>query len=266
MSLFESISVLRHISTILSVFPIQMKHSHLLTLIYIFLFTFCLVNAAIQKPSSLNEIISGNYYDSNVISNYGLLFHIVNGTLVVYTSFVCSLLKTDSVKDTLENIRKVDETLKQLGQKFQHRRDKILINTFYFVGLLTILIIVTLQAINIHRENFKPLNPNVWSVLLFPIIISNILIVQFSFTVLAIYDRLKKINEQLRIVGDFELKQANDVINRINILLKLHDTLCTTAKQVNSNYAIQLFVTMNNQYAILLFCIFYCYWMVKIPQ
>lgn len=266
MTFFQSISVLRHISIISGVFPIHKKHKLLqwITIMYLFLFSACLTSIAAQKSSSLNEIISGNYYKFNVVSSFGLLFHFVIGTVLVFTIYICSFFKTGQVNATLEAIQDVDEKLKGIGEKFQYHRDRLLTTGIYLIGCLIIAVLVPLQATNIHRENLKPMSVNIWFVMLFPLIISNLMTVQYSFTVLAIYDRLKKIHQQLKTITDFEEKQSNYVIHKINLLLQLHDTLCSVAKQTNQNYVIQLLVIFNNQYGMILFCIFYCYWMVNV--
>lgn len=258
MSLFASISVLSRASFIFGVFPYhrKFKFSYIVTLAYIFLFTTCVASVIIQRKSSLREIATGNYYKSNLVSNFGLLFHFINGSIAFYTISFCSLCKTNNVKNTLENFHEIDKTLKTLGQKFQHRRDKYITTAIYFSGLIIILSISIMQATNIRREKLKPLYANMWFVLIFPQAISNIITTQVSCTVLAIYDRLKKVNKVLKNIRE------KDALNRITVLMNIYDSLCDVAKQTNNNYMVQLFVTFNSQYSVVLFGIFYCYWMV----
>lgn len=264
MTLFKSISVLKQISCVIGVFPIHTKIrlARLIAIMHVFLFSACIASVIVQKTTDFGEIVSGNYYNSNVVSSYGLVFHLVSGSTVLYTIYICSYLKTEDVTKTLHLIHKVDESLKKFGQKFQHRRDKIFTIVIYTAGIVTIALIISLQATNIHRENLKPMSPNTWYLLIFPLVVSNLLTCQFSFTVLAIYDRFKRVNQQLKKIEHFEEKHFHYVINRIDVLLRLHDTLCTAAKETNRNYVAQLLVTLANQYGIALFCIFYCYWMV----
>lgn len=264
MTLYESVSVLSCASFIFGVFSInkRAKISNFITFIYIGLFTSCLISIIVQKTSSLRQIVSGDYYKSNLVSNFGLLFHFISGGTAFYTIAIGSLWKSGDVRKTLRVMHKIDETLKKFGQKFQHRRDKIFTTTIYFSGVITILSIFMLQSTNIDRENLKGLGVNMWFGLIFPLIISNIMTTQFSCTVLAIYDRMKKVNEQLKKLEKFDEKHKNLVLNKIKILMKLYDSLFDVAKQTNNNYMVQLFITLNNQYGVVLFSIFYFYWMV----
>lgn len=261
MSLYGSISVLSRASFIFGVFPFHktFKFAYFITLGYIILFTACVASVILQKSSSLREIVTGNYYKSNVVSNFGLLFHFLNGCIAFYTISICSFFKTDKVRRTVEVLHEIDETLKKLGQKFQHRRDKYITTIMYFFGLITILSLFTLQATNIRREKLKPLYGNMWFALIFPQAICNIVATQVSCSVLAVYDRLAKVNRQLENVNK---KRDHFVLNRTAILMKLHDSLCDVARQTNNNYMVQLFVNFMNEYSIVLFSVFYCYWMV----
>lgn len=264
MTLYGSISVLIWFSRIFGVFPfhITFRFLYLITLGYIFVFTTSLVSMS-QKTSPLRQIAAGNYYRTNLVSNFGLLFHFICGSIVLYTIYICSLVKNNYVKKVLQSLNEVDETVKKMGLKFQYRRDKIFTTVVCFTGLITILLIVILQAPNIRREKLRPINLNTWFAFIFPLIVANVMATQFSFTVLAIYDRIKKVNVLLINVEKLDGKCVNSVVNKVVILMKLYDTICDMASQTNNNYMVQLFVTLANQYGVMLFSIFYCYWMVK---
>lgn len=266
-SIQESVSIVIHFSTFLGLFPVRfngekrLQTSKLLQMTTILIsigFSACLVVAIIEESSS-DGLISGNYYESNKVSSFGLLLAFIGGTVFFYTTYICSLFKTRNIISCLEKISTVDVTLKKMGETFRYKRDAVYSTATFLFGFLMISAIMTLQGVNAPRENFKVMNRNMRIILMYPLITVNLMCCQFSFTVLAIRDRLKKVNLQLSRVKDMK----ENISERIDALSNLYDFLCEAAKDTNKNFMFQLAVSLINQYSLTLFCIFYCYWMVS---
>lgn len=264
MTLYGSISILGWISRIFGVFPFHktIKCVNLFTLCNLLLFTTSLITA-LQETSTLRQIAAGTYYNTNLVSNFGLIFHFTSGCVVLYTIYICNFFKNSDVKKVLQTLNEIDEAFKRMGQKFQYRRNKIFTTCVCIFSMIIVLLIIIVQGLNLRREKLKPINVNTLFGYVFPLIVANVMTTQFSFTVLAIFERLKKINHQLKNVDKMEDKCLNATENKIVILMKLYDSLCDIANQTNNNYMIQLFVALTNQIGIILFSIFHFYWTVK---
>lgn len=206
-SFYASATVIIIFSTILGIFPmyaikqkekLQFKTSralHLITVAFMVLYTLVILYSMKERRGS-SEVVSGKYYQSSKVSSIGLTFEFLGGILILYTIYACSLFKINDVHKTLQNLDKIDTQLQGLGQKFQYKRDLFYQILILSTGLLLILVISSLQRHNIYREHLVPLSPIIWTVLIFPLVVLNVMDCQFSFTVLAINDRFKKINDQ----------------------------------------------------------------------
>lgn len=219
---YTSASMIIIVSMILGIFPMYLtKHKknldvkphnsmHFITIIFMVLYTLVLLYSMKETRGS-SEVVSGKYYKSSKVSSIGLTFEFLGGITILYTIYVCSLCKTKEVYATLQNLNKIDIELKRLGQKFQYKRDLLYQITILSIGLLLILIISSLQRQNIYHEQLVPLSPIIWTVLIFPLVVLNVMDCQFGFTVFAICDRLKKINYQLSSLNNASIYQKNAV-------------------------------------------------------
>lgn len=172
------------------------KPLHIITVTFMVLYALVLIFSMTEKRGS-TEVVSGKYYQSSKVSSIGLTFEFLGGIVFLYTIYTCSFFKINDVHRTLENLDKTDSQLKSLGQKFNYKREVYYQLAILAIGLLLILVISSLQRHNIYREHLVPLSPIIWTVLIFPLVVLNVMDCQFSFTVLAICDRFKKINYQL---------------------------------------------------------------------
>lgn len=205
-SFYESAAITIFISTILGISPLYpfkqnnklkfkpVKAFHVITIIYIAIFSMLLVQSFNSETSG---VVKGKYYKSNRVSSFGLLFEFTCGVIIFYTIYTCSIFKTSKIHRTLENMYQIDEQLKKMGQKFNYWRDVLYQIFMLTLGMTMIYVIQHLQIRNITREKLRPLNPTIWTILIFPIGVLNFMDCQFAYTVLALHNRFKMINFQI---------------------------------------------------------------------
>lgn len=234
-SFYECAAFTIFISTVLGVTPLRpfkhygklkfkpVKRFHIITFIYIAVFTVLLIQSFKRESTG---VVKGKYYKSNRVSSFGLLFEYAGGVIILYTIYTCSILKTGRIYRTLQNLEEIDKQLKKMGQKFHYWRDVVYQIFMFMLGVTIIFVIRDLQSNNMTREKLLPLSTAMWTVLVFPLVVLNLMNCQFAYTVLAIHNRFKMIN--LLIIDIYTVpkcKVKGQLANKIYLLRVLNNQI-----------------------------------------
>lgn len=169
------------------------KHMHIITVFYMTFYSMILVKGLTART----DIATGKYYESNKVSSFGLAFQLFSGIIIIYTIYICSLCKTKYIFKTVKILTEVDVVLSKLGQKFSYSRDVIYQIFIFGSGISTIIGIAQLQRWNITHEKLHPISSEIWMVFILPLILVHLVSCQLAFTMMAIQERFRMINNQI---------------------------------------------------------------------